>query len=119
VVAETVQRACDALHWPLVKYLALRPLVKFSYLPGQKAIRFCNFADRQERIANGMCAFDIAASVGWRQVEQSLQDYGLLPRGFFESPDSHFRKMRADILMSAEHFPIGRSAKNPRTPVPS
>jgi hypothetical protein len=98
VVTDTIQRAAAAFDWPLVKFLALRPPVGFAYLPDNQPIRFHDFADRQERIQNGLLAFDLAARVGWDKVERTLTDYGLLPTDFSVDPVMHFSRMRKRIL---------------------
>jgi hypothetical protein len=98
VVSETIERAVAAFDWPLVRFLALRPPVGFAYLPGKQPIKFYNFADRRERVCNGMLAFDLAANVGWEHVERALADYGLLPAEFFADPIEHFRNLRRRIL---------------------
>ncbi|HTU24008.1 MAG TPA: hypothetical protein VMF30_01345 [Pirellulales bacterium] len=96
VVGETLERAAAALDWPLAKCLALRPSVRFAYLPAGTCIPFRNFADREERIRNGMRAFDIAARVGWRRVERSLGDYGLLDPAALADPDGYFARLLRD-----------------------
>jgi len=98
VVAETIERAVAAFDWPLIRFVALRPPVGFAYLPGKQPIKFHNFADRTERVRNGMLAFDLAARVGWDHVERALADYGLLPAGFFADPLEHFAKLRKRVL---------------------
>lgn len=77
IVGSTVTSACAKLNWPLVKAIALRPVVSFAYL--QKRIWFRDFSSRDERIKNGLRAFDMAAQVGWERVESALDDYGVQP----------------------------------------
>ena len=96
VVSDTLRRATTALNWPLVKFLALRPPIRFAFLPDQKQIRFHNFADKAERVKNGLRAFDYGAFVGWQRVEQSLDDYGLLSNSFFVNPIKDFQQMRVE-----------------------
>jgi hypothetical protein len=95
IVGETVDRAARALTWPLAKFITLRPRVRFAYLPPHTCIPFHNFADRQERIQNGLRAFDVAARVGWRQVERSLAAYGLLDSLAVDDPDRYFARLVA------------------------
>ena len=110
VVSDTLHRATAALNWPLVKFLALRPPIRFAFLPDQKQIRFHNFADKEERVKNGLRAFDYGAFVGWRRVEQSLADYGLLSNSFFVNPINEFQQMRSRILAAeGQHGRIERS----------
>lgn len=109
VVSDTLQRASAELNWQMVKHLALRPPIKFAFLPGRQLIRFHNFADKRERIENGLRAFDIAATVGWQRVEHTLADYGLLSKSFFVNPIKYFLQMRSSILGTAGLFPIEHS----------
>lgn len=69
VVGPTLARAVEAFDWPLLKSIALRPLVRFAYFPGRSGMWFRNFASREERIAKGLRAFDVGAEVGWLRVE--------------------------------------------------
>jgi hypothetical protein len=103
VVSDTLLRATAALNWPLVKFLALRPPIRFAFLPDQRQIRFHNFADKDERVKNGLRVFDYGAFVGWRRVEESLADYGLLSNSFFLDPIKDFQEMRSRILAAAGH----------------
>ena len=83
--------------WPAMQWLALQPIVRFAYFPGWRLLRFHNFADVQERIRNGLQAFDWGAQVGWRTVEARLANYGVLPAEFF-TVRGYFARMREDVL---------------------
>ncbi len=83
IVGPTIERAVAHFDWPLLKLIAMRPAVSFAYLP--RPLWFRNFADRDERVANGLKAFDMAAQAGWPQVESALREYGLLPEQFFQT----------------------------------
>lgn len=98
VVSDAVAEALANLQWPLVRTFALRPPVRFSYLPAGERLWFRNFADRQERIANGLKAFDLAAAAGWKQVEAALADYRVLPEAVLTSPAAHFASLRQSVL---------------------
>ncbi len=98
IVGETLRRAAAAFDWPLAKFIAVRPRVRFAYLPARTVIPFRNFADKQERIRNGLQAFDLASQAGWKHVEDSLSSYGLLDSAAFSAPDQHFSQLRSDVL---------------------
>ena len=83
IVGPIIERAAEQFDWPLLKLIAMRPVVSFAYLP--RGLWFRNFASRDERIANGLKAFDMAAQVGWPRVESALREYGLLPERFFQT----------------------------------
>src|SRR5258707_368754 len=75
-----------ALECRVMKFLCLRPLVRFAYFPKCGHLFFRNFADKRERIDKGMRAYEHAAQAGWDRVWQSLREYGRMPRKFFEAP---------------------------------
>lgn len=102
IVGPTIEKAITEFDWPLVRAIALRPLVRFAYFP--KAFWFRNFADREERIRKGLRAFDIAADAGWGQVEDALREYDALPESFFAKPVEHFASLRASVLTPAGSF---------------
>jgi hypothetical protein len=96
VVGPQIEQATSAFDWPLMKRLALRPVIRFAYLP--RPLFFRNFADRAERIEKGLRAFDLAAAVGWAQVESALRSYALLPDAFFTDNLRHFAAVREMVL---------------------
>jgi hypothetical protein len=98
VVGPSLQAAVDAFSWRLMRWLALKPTVKFSYLPSSQALRFWNFSSRDERIANGLKAFDTGAALGWSAVAAALDDYQLLPKEFFDDNLGYFAQMRDQVL---------------------
>jgi hypothetical protein len=98
VVGPALVDAISELEWPLVRALALRPPIRFAYFGPHRRLAFRNFADRNERIAHGLRAYEIAAAVGWQQVESSLADYAVLPAESFTRPDEAFVTMRAAVL---------------------
>jgi len=101
VVGPAIEQAVTAFTWPLVRFLALKPWIRFAYFPRQQSFWFRNFADRDERIAKGLQAFDRAIQVGWAQVEQSLGDYHILPETLFQEPESYFAAYRAGLLATS------------------
>jgi hypothetical protein len=86
VVEPGIAQACEHFQWPAMKWLALRPVIRFPFFPGWRAMRFRNFADMEERLANGLQAFAWAAQAGWATVEEALYDYGDLPKSFAQVP---------------------------------
>lgn len=94
VVGPMLDDAVADFDWPLVKAIALRPRIRFAYFPVGHEIRFRNFANREERIANGQRAFDYAASAGWATLTSALCEYDVLPAGFFREPEAHFDAVR-------------------------
>jgi hypothetical protein len=98
VVGPSVARAAEEFDWPLMKFIALKPLLKFSYFPRGQWLWFRDFSNRDERIANGLKAFEFALQAGLNTVEERLADYEILPRQFFASPATHFESLRASVL---------------------
>ena len=98
VVGPSVAQACALFRWPAMKWLALQPLVRFAYFPRWRMLRFRNFADVQERIANGLQSFAWGAQVGWPTVEEKLRSYGVLPSEFFTQGAGFFASLREGLL---------------------
>ncbi len=98
VVGPSVTEATAAFDWPLLKFIALRPVIRFAYFPRGERLWFRNFADRDNRIANGLRAFEIATEVGLATVEARLRDYAILPEAFFSSNVGHFESLRTAVL---------------------
>jgi hypothetical protein len=98
VVGPSIQAAVAAFDWPLMKFLALRPVIRFAYFPRRQPFWFRDFSRKEERIEKGLRAFDLAARAGWDTVESSLADYAVLPAAFFAGSARHFQSIRAAVL---------------------
>ncbi|MBL8829182.1 MAG: hypothetical protein JNM18_19520 [Planctomycetaceae bacterium] len=98
VVGPSVTAATESFDWPLLKLIALRPVIRFAYFPRGERLWFRNFADRDNRIANGLRAFEIATEVGWDTVEARLRDYAILPDAFFTANGVNFEQLRTRVL---------------------
>src|SRR5262245_2182636 len=98
VVGPTIAEALAKLRWPPVRLIATRPLIRFSYFPRGKRLWFADFSNRQERIANGLVAFDLAARAGWQATAAALRDYAVLPDAFFADARGHFAELRETVL---------------------
>ena len=96
VVGPRIEAAMAEFQWPLVREIAMRPLVKFAFCP--RRFWFRNFASREDRIEKGLRAFDTAVQIGWERVEDSLSEYEILPRSFFADSVSHFASMSNSVL---------------------
>jgi hypothetical protein len=101
IVGPTIEKAVTEFDWPLLRTIALRPLVSFAYF--RRPFVFRNFASREERIAKGLAAFNVAADVGWANVEQALRNYDVLPEQFFAKPIEYFAALREAVLAT----PVG------------
>lgn len=98
IVGPSIQKAVAAFPWPLLKHIALRPLIRFAYFPDRSVVWFRNFADVDERIRNGLRAFDLADRAGWPNVEAALRHYQVLPDDFFAGPNEYFATLRRSLL---------------------
>jgi hypothetical protein len=96
IVGPRIEATVADFNWPLVREIAVRPLVKFSYFP--RRIWFRNFASTAERVDKGLSAFDTAVTVGWDRVESSLGEYDMLPRAFFADSIACFAALRHTVL---------------------
>jgi hypothetical protein len=96
IVGPTIEKAVAEFDWPLLRTLALRPVIRFAYF--RRPFLFRNFANKGERIEKGLIAFDTAAAAGWINVEQNLRKYDVLPEQFFAKPIAYFASLRESIL---------------------
>lgn len=95
VVGPALENAVANFRWPLVRWIALMPLIKFAYFEEGQRIWFSNFANRDERIRRGHEAFEMGQEVGWNRVAASLREYDILPARFFANHWAHFDEMKA------------------------
>lgn len=91
IVAPSVTEAYARFQWSAVKYLALRPIVRFSYFGKAFDLPFADFSSKEERIDKGMMAYRRAEHVGLDHVEAALRYYGLMPATFFHDPGEHYQ----------------------------
>ena len=98
VVGPSVQHAAADFDWPLMKFIALKPIIRFSYFPRGSRLFFRQFTNRQERVTNGLRAFDWGTKVGWNRVEAALEHYDVMPSAFFANSEEHFEKLRTGVL---------------------
>ena len=101
VVGPSIADAVAAFDWPAMRAIALRPFIRFAYFPWRRALFFRDFARIEERIGNGLQAFDTAAEVGWPRVEACLRRYEILSPAFFQNSIEHFARLRDRILAAA------------------
>lgn len=78
IVAPSLAGAFANLRWGVIAWLALRTKVDMAYLGRRHALRFENFASKEERIDRGMQAYRRAEQVGLAHVEETLQRYRLV-----------------------------------------
>jgi len=101
VVQPAITAALAAFDWPAMRRVSLRPTIRFAYFGPRRAMRFRRFDRQAERVERGLEAFDLAAAAGWRSVEASLAEYGVLPAEFFASSQRYFAATRARALNQA------------------
>lgn len=101
VVGPAIENAVAQFDWPLMRWIALQPRIRFAYFPAARRLRFRDFSSKEDRIANGLTAFDTAAEVGWRQCEAALRQYEILPPEFFVGSVRHFDDVRTSVLAAA------------------
>ena len=100
VVGPGVDAAITSMDWPLIKWIALKPAIGFRYFGFARRLYFRDFADKNERIAKGMLAFELAVKAGWDRVEHSLRAYGIMPDDFVADAKRHFQGLRSSVLLS-------------------
>lgn len=103
VVGPKINAAGKNFQWPLMRCLALMPHVRFAYM-GSWGLQFWNFCDEAQRVKNGMRACDIGLQVGMKHVEQTIENYCILPPQFVATSPQHFQRVRQQAL-AEEHHP--------------
>jgi hypothetical protein len=98
VVGPSLAAAAEALDWPLLKFIALKPVIRFAYFPQRQRLWFRNFTNQAERIEKGFRAFDMAIEVGLPHVEAALRAYDVLPAEFFGGSANYFAELRSTLL---------------------
>ncbi len=101
-VAPGVADAVASFNCPIMRWLCLHPIVRFSYFPNLKYFFFRDFSSTDERIEKGMTAYDLAERAGWDRVYESMEFYGQMPASFFIQPDQHFADLKARTVRAAE-----------------
>lgn len=76
MVAQAVESAVAAFDCPILKALALKPLVRFEYFPRTRFFAFEDFSSKQERITRAVQSYELAEDAGWETVLRTLNDYG-------------------------------------------
>ena len=97
IVGPSIDRAFAEFDWPLIRAMALRPKIRFSYFGGQP-LSFGDFRSTEERIELGMEAFDRASLQGWCKVEHALCSYGIMPPVFRADPNQFFDKIMRAVV---------------------
>jgi hypothetical protein len=75
MVARSVEDAVQRFDCPILKGLALKPVVRFEYFPATKYFLFSDFSDKQERIEHAIESYDLAGQAGWGRVLSALAEY--------------------------------------------
>ncbi len=88
-VTPGIKAEVEKFDCPVLTFLCLRPVVRFSYFPRYRWFWFRNFADKSERIAKAMLSFDLAAETGWRAVESAMRRSTLLPSSYWTNLDEY------------------------------
>lgn len=79
VVAPFVTRAFELMDWRVIKWLARRPKVDFTFLDKASHAQFSDFALQAERVMHGMRLYCRAEQVGLGYAEQCLYRYAIKP----------------------------------------
>lgn len=90
IVSPCVEKAVESFNWPSVKWLAMKPKIKFSYFGKGVGLQFRDFSLKDERIEKGVQAYELAEKVGYKAVERAICHYKIMPKSFFDSTRFYF-----------------------------
>ncbi|NHZ40522.1 hypothetical protein [Massilia aquatica] len=88
IVAPNVAEAFADFDWPLIAWLARRPVIQFAYFGKHTRLRFRDFSCQDERMSAGMRACRIAEDVGLDLVEAALGARCRAVEGRHAQPDT-------------------------------
>jgi hypothetical protein len=74
-----VNAAVARFDWPLARWFALRPRVRFAYFTASQALCFKDFSSERERIEQGARAYVLAEQAGFARVEATLRQHVVVP----------------------------------------
>lgn len=99
IVAPNVAEAFADFDWPLIAWLARRPVIQFAYFGKHRRLRFRDFSCQDERMSAGMQACRIAEDVGLDFVEAALVARCRVVEGRHAQPDTmDGKRPRAGVL---------------------
>lgn len=100
-VAPGVAEAVAGFECPILRGLCLKPLVRFAYFPALRYIFFRDFSSKDERIAKGFKAYDIARRGGWPRVVSTMKSYRLMPAEFFAAPREYYERLKRETFQKS------------------
>jgi len=102
-----VEAAIARFNWPLARWFAMRPCIRFAYFGPAQYLHFSDFSNESERFAQGAVAYAYAEEAGFARVEEALLRRGVQA---CRMPDL-FRSVRlgAVRVRSALGAPIGNA----------
>lgn len=92
-VAPGVARVIAGFDCRIMRFLCLRPFVRFAFFPQWRYMIFRDFASKEERIEKGLRAYYYAEQRGWPGVSDSMRDYRVMPNEFFSYPEKIFAEI--------------------------
>lgn len=105
IVSPAVETALTNFDWPLVKFLAMKPNIEFSYFGKVNGLQFVDFSSREERILLGLQAYELAELAGFKFVEESIKVYKVMPSYFFDNTSEFFLNIKEKVnCHSVQHI---------------
>jgi hypothetical protein len=91
IASPAVEAAMARFDWPLARWFAMRPCIRFAYFSARQYLHFRDFSSEQERVLHGASAYEFAEKTGFAQVEMALRRRGIAAR----HEPAHIRVVRA------------------------
>jgi hypothetical protein len=92
-VAPGIQAETEKFDCPILRFLCLRPVVRFSYFPVGTYLMFRSFADKAERIDKAMRSYRFAERAGWPKVEAAMRAYQVLPDSYWDDRQGYLTRL--------------------------
>ncbi|HEX8614115.1 MAG TPA: hypothetical protein VF800_22795 [Telluria sp.] len=75
IVVGGVEKAFAGFDWPVIAWLARRPVIRFAYFGKHDRLRFNDFSLKEERLSSGLHACQLAEDLGLQAVEDALDQH--------------------------------------------
>ncbi|MEQ1730005.1 MAG: hypothetical protein ABL982_16690 [Vicinamibacterales bacterium] len=99
-VAPGIQAEVARFDCPILRFLCLRPPVRFAYFPTGTFMFFKDFSNTEERVGKALRSYALAERAGWDRVEAAMQHYNVLPAAYLRDPAGYVAQLSSASIPS-------------------
>jgi hypothetical protein len=93
-VGPKVREEVEKFDCPVLTSIVLKPIVRFSYFPRTRFLRFRDFGNTDERIEKAIASYELAEDAGWDSVSATIPLHGVLPPRAVSEPAAYADELR-------------------------